>query len=275
MVVFGVSGEAMGVRQRRGVRTNREREVQHRLVRRSKFSQVRPRHVLRILLFCNVPQGSAGPVTRRLLLGFNSLTNIVSTSVRDLVRIGNVARGTTALVGAVVPLTHQCGSRGFGVKRGFSDYGRVNSFLISGCVTHGGRYFTVADLSGRNELLNFSVVDRNVPSTIDISFHSITSAILEHGTSYIVVSRGRVAGGTLPDRRSVTAALDLGGSLRDVDIQLLSRMVVTNSSCVSVQRDRGCSVVFGWVVAAIIFDIGGFSGRIDLICGVYYLGFGG
>lgn len=210
---------------------------------RDNASAVDAHQLLEALLFYSVPRCDTNEMAHALLAHFGSLEAVLSASVEELMKVGEIGQSSADLVHLIGSIWHRLGQPGNDARRPLDSVARITSYLarlFAGAVQERA-YMLLLDSSLR--LLDCVPVCHGSVSSAAVKPGQLVKRALTAHAAAVVLAHNHPNGIAVPSRDDIDTTELLRAALELVNVRLLEHIVVSGSNYSTIMRQRNLALL--------------------------------
>ena len=200
--------------------------------------------VLEMLLFYCYPQGDTNEKAHMMLNEFGALSNLMESSVQEIMRRCNVTKRIAVLITLIPHLSKRYATSKW-AKRALIDSvqkaGEYAKTLFIGKVTE---HFYIICLDSQRRLLYPSLVGEGSLNDIAIYPRKIVEEALKHQASYAILAHNHPGGALKPSQNDLDSTFVINRALAPLDITVLDHIIVAGEEFYSFSENEQLDTLY-------------------------------
>ncbi len=195
--------------------------------------------LLELLLFYSIPVKDTKPIAKQLIKTFGNIKNIfLNLNSSKIKNIKGVGRNTIILLKIVKDLCSIIQKQNIIEKKSLKNPVDVINFAKVSLGLLDEEVLYVLSLNSRNEIINFSLLDKGTPNEIYLYPRKILKKAIEDNATAIILIHNHPSGNTYPSENDIFFTKKIEKILKEIQIVLHDHIIVSADEYFSF-KERG------------------------------------
>lgn len=191
--------------------------------------------ILEFLLFYAIPQEDTKPIAKRLLEKFKTLDAILNADIKELQTIKRIGPHSATLFKVVKEISTIFLVRQMKHIDVVSSPSIVVEYLRLKLLKSREEKFIVLFLNNQNHVLNSEILQTGTVNKSVIYPRTIVEKALKYNATGIILAHNHPSGTLEPSKEDITISNKLKEACKNIDINLLDHIIVTDSDYISLK----------------------------------------
>lgn len=209
----------------------------HRARMRSRFLEhgldnFADHEILELLLFFAIPRGDVNPLAHRLIDEFGSLAGVLEASPVDIRNVSGAGDSVATLLHLMPSLLKRYQLSKLSGQI-YNTTEKLSKMLMGYYADKPRETATIVLLDNNCRLIRLCEIGQGSPCAVKISDREMLKAVLQYNAANVVLAHNHPRGECLPSRSDINETARLRALLKQVDVQLVDHIIVTEDRWIS------------------------------------------
>jgi len=186
-----------------------------------------------MLLYYCYPRGDTNEKAHKMINEFGSLSNLMESSVQEIIRRCNVTMRIAMLITLVPHLSKRYAACKWAKRALIDSVQKACDFAKTLFIAQITEHFYVICLDAHRRLIYPSLVAEGSLTDISVYPRKIVEEVLKHHASYAILAHNHPSGMVKPSQNDLDATFVINRALAPLDVTLLDHIVVAGEKCYS------------------------------------------
>lgn len=182
--------------------------------------------VLEMLLYYCYPQGDTNEKAHRMLNEFGSLSNLMETSIQEIMRRTNVTKRIAVLISLIPHLSKRYASSKWAKRALLDSVQKAGEYVKTLFIGKATEHFYIICLNAQRQLIYSATVAEGSLTDISVYPRKIVEEALKHQASYVILAHNHPSGTINPSQNDLDATCTISRALLPLDITVIDHIIV-------------------------------------------------